>query len=147
MPRVFEGIKKAEFMIADLTHERPCVYLEVGYALAFGHTPILIAREGTHIHFDLEGYTVNYFSNMEELNERLGDQLEKLILKRGEARSNSLDLRSMRDMLVGIGKLIPKELGAGDKIQEFAKKKIPDEIRDSVKKRPTSKKRPDDYFT
>jgi hypothetical protein len=67
--RILESITKAEFVIVDLTKERPNVFFEAGFAQGLGKTPIYIAREGTTIHFDLKDYPVIFFRNMKELKE------------------------------------------------------------------------------
>lgn len=51
--RITEGIRSAEFVIADLSLERPNVYLEVGFAWGIERKVILIAREGQTLHFDV----------------------------------------------------------------------------------------------
>ena len=54
--KIFEAIEKAEFIIADLSSERPNVYYELGYAQGVGNTEsdiLIIAKKGTKIHFDV----------------------------------------------------------------------------------------------
>lgn len=91
---IVQFIDESEILIADLTHERPNCYLEVGYAIGVGkHTNlILTAREdhdpenlghtvgGPRIHFDLAGYDILFWSP-----ERIGafrSELEKRIRRR-----------------------------------------------------------------
>ena len=76
--RILDSIRKAEFVIIDLTHERPNVFFEAGYAHGIGKTPIYIAREGTDIHFDVKDYPVIEFRNMKELRERLVRRLRSI---------------------------------------------------------------------
>lgn len=52
--RMLESIKKAEFVIVDLTYSRSNVFYEAGYAHGLGKVPIYIAREGTQLEFDLK---------------------------------------------------------------------------------------------
>jgi hypothetical protein len=69
--RILESIIKAEFVIVDLTKERPNVFFEAGYAHGLGEIPIYLARRGTQIHFDLKDYPIIEFRNMKELREKL----------------------------------------------------------------------------
>jgi hypothetical protein len=89
-------IEEAEVVVADLTHERPNCYLEVGYVLGVGRSPQLVLtarvdhdpahdshRPGGHrVHFDLAGFDILYWQP-----HRLEDfrrELEKRILRRRE---------------------------------------------------------------
>jgi hypothetical protein len=76
--RIKEEIRKANFIVADLTDERPSCYFEVGYADALNVPVIHIASKQsvvhpgtkTKIHFDIHK-NVNYFTNHKELKEKL----------------------------------------------------------------------------
>lgn len=65
--KVLNSIRIAEYVIADLTHERPNVYYEIGYADALGKPLILTARRGTKIHFDLRGMHIILYDNLAQL--------------------------------------------------------------------------------
>jgi hypothetical protein len=73
--RIREGIRNADFVIADLTDERPNVYLEVGFAWGLGRPVILIARDGQRLHFDLSHHKCIFYPTIG----RLADQLERTI--------------------------------------------------------------------
>ena len=75
--KILSSIRIAEFVVADLTLERPNCYYEVGYAHALGKNTILIAKENTTIHFDLKGHKVLFYKNATQLK----DALEFHILK------------------------------------------------------------------
>ena len=89
-------IEEAEVVVADLTHERPNCYLEVGYVLGVGKGThlILTARAdhdpesdlhqpgGHRVHFDLAGFDILFWQP-----HRLEDfrrELEKRIQRRKE---------------------------------------------------------------
>jgi len=79
--RILESINKAQFVIVDLTHSKPNVFYEAGYAQGLKKTPIYIARHGTPLAFDLKDYPVIFFNNMRELKSKLEDRLRALALK------------------------------------------------------------------
>lgn len=76
--RILESIRKAEYVIVDLTGSRPNVFYEAGYAQGIGKTPIYIAREGTSLEFDLKDYPVIFFRSMRELKSGLENRLRGL---------------------------------------------------------------------
>jgi TIR domain len=51
--KMIEMIHRAYLIVADLTHERPNVYFELGYARGIGKRVVTIRREGTEVHFDV----------------------------------------------------------------------------------------------
>lgn len=55
--RILSGIRRARFVVVDLTHERPNVYFELGYARGLGKTVVTIMRKGTAAHFDVQDWT------------------------------------------------------------------------------------------
>ena len=61
--RIFRLIGQSQLCIADLTHARPSVYYEAGYAFGGGKPVIYIAREirGHHTGFRLSGRSGNLF--------------------------------------------------------------------------------------
>jgi hypothetical protein len=76
--RILESILRAQYVVVDLTHARPNVFYEAGFAQGNGKTPIYIARSGTPSEFDLKDYPIIYFENLKQLKARLEERLRAL---------------------------------------------------------------------
>lgn len=62
--RILTSIRRARFVVVDLTHERPNVYFELGYARGLGKTVVTIMRVGVIAHFDVRDWTyLEYFDS------------------------------------------------------------------------------------
>lgn len=75
-------IERAEFLVCDLTHERPNVYYELGYAHGVGNEGadiLLIAREGTTLHFDIAPLRVQYYHSTEHLRSIVFSSLKEMM--------------------------------------------------------------------
>ncbi len=80
--RILREIEEAEFVIIDLSVERPNVYYELGYAHGVGNRPIdilLIAKTGTTLHFDIAHLAVMFYASATDLEKRLPAKLSQMI--------------------------------------------------------------------
>jgi hypothetical protein len=75
-------IEDAEFLIVELTQERPNVYYELGYAHGVGNVSadiLLIAKAGTVLHFDIAPLRVRFYASTAELSEIVRRSLQEMI--------------------------------------------------------------------
>ena len=81
--RILDEIETSEFLFADLTHERPNVYYEIGHAHARNKRVILFRKKGTALHFDVAHRNCPSYENTTDLKKPLHDRLEAITNKRG----------------------------------------------------------------
>ncbi|GAA0913561.1 hypothetical protein [Virgisporangium aurantiacum] len=79
---VVELIERAEFIVCDLTDERPNVYYELGYAHGVGNENmdiLLVAKAGTELHFDIAPLRVQFYTSAEHLRTIVSSSLKAMI--------------------------------------------------------------------
>ena len=76
--KTIEKIKRSEFLLADVSGERPNVYYEIGYAHALGRKVILYRGNETKLHFDIAGYNCPVYENLSSLRKLLMGRLEHM---------------------------------------------------------------------
>lgn len=82
LKEITENIENAEFIVVDLTYERPNVYYELGYAHGVGNEGLdilLIAKEGTSIHFDITPMRIYFYESTENLRSIIYTGLRAMI--------------------------------------------------------------------
>ena len=83
MDVVYENIKSAHIVVADMTGRNPNVFYEVGYAHALGKDVVLLAQRAEDLPFDLRGFNhIVYEGRIMVLKEKLAQRL-KAMLSRG----------------------------------------------------------------
>jgi hypothetical protein len=69
--KIIEMIGSSRMVVVDLTHERPNVYFELGYARGIGKKIITTARTGTELHFDVKDWTCIFYNDSRVLEQKL----------------------------------------------------------------------------
>lgn len=80
--KILRAIEDAEFLIFDLSVERPNVYYELGYAHGVGNRPmdiLLIAKSGTRLHFDIAQLSIVFYDSATELEKKIVPHLKAMI--------------------------------------------------------------------
>lgn len=60
---IVKEIAASQLIVADITPVNPNVYFEIGYALALRKPTILLARKGTPLPFDVQGFRVLFYED------------------------------------------------------------------------------------
>jgi hypothetical protein len=88
MEQVLDNIRKAQFIVADMTGARPNCYYELGMAHALKKDVVLIARQGSDVHFDIRGFNFIFYDRIGDLQSQLKRRIEGTIL-RGQKKTSS----------------------------------------------------------
>jgi hypothetical protein len=67
---IFTKLHKSNVVIADMTGERPNVFIELGYALGRGHRVMVTAEEGTRNPFDIQPVPTHFWNPSSSLAAR-----------------------------------------------------------------------------
>jgi nucleoside 2-deoxyribosyltransferase len=78
--RIEDSIRRAYFVVADMTLDRPNCYYEVGFAHALGKPAILLARKGTTLHFDVRDYPCIFYESEQHLQAELEETVRDGVL-------------------------------------------------------------------
>ena len=76
--QILDTIASSQYVLADLTGERPNCYYECGFAHALGKELILTIRDTDQVHFDLAGYRFIQWSTELDLRKNLRKRFKTL---------------------------------------------------------------------
>jgi hypothetical protein len=104
--RIKAEIRRSQFLVADLTDERPSCYFEVGYAEALQKPVIFVASkesvlrpgEDTRVHFDIH-QNVQFFGNHDELAKKVRDVITKNAGQLFDQKSSDASLATIMSLL------------------------------------------------
>lgn len=72
---ILDNIRRARFIVADMTEARPNCYYELGIAHALEKEVIHLARESKDVHFDVHDFNFIIYERIDELKRRLHDRI------------------------------------------------------------------------
>lgn len=77
-PRMIENIRKAALVIAEISIPSVNVFYELGFAEALGKGPIVIARQGSDLPFDINDLPTTFYEDQTRLEEKLRVRVQGL---------------------------------------------------------------------
>ncbi|TKJ27578.1 MAG: hypothetical protein CEE42_01355 [Promethearchaeota archaeon Loki_b31] len=77
--KIIDNIKKARFIISDLTEARPNCYYELGIAHGLNKDVIHIVNSISDIHFDVKDFNFIIYKSIKELKEKLKKRIQETI--------------------------------------------------------------------
>lgn len=83
VPRIFEQIERAAFVVADLTELKSNVFYELGYAQGLGKPVLLTAKSGTELPFDVKDIPTIFWDSQTRLKEDLRGKIRLIAEKQG----------------------------------------------------------------
>lgn len=80
--KMISDLRKAQFIVADFSANRPNVYFEAGFALGLGRPVVWTCRKDDEkeieLEFDTQQYPHLYWSSADDLRVKLGDRIRAL---------------------------------------------------------------------
>jgi len=86
--KILTLLRTADMVVADLTHERPNVYFELGYARGIGKTVITIMRAGAQAHFDVQDWTYLEYIDSRPLEHQIREQFAFELTNAGDGSNH-----------------------------------------------------------
>ena len=78
IPRILAGIRRAAFVVADVTSISANVFYEIGFAEGMGRRVIVTAKTDTRLPFDIADIPVLFWNSQEELKEKLRKRVQEI---------------------------------------------------------------------
>jgi hypothetical protein len=79
LPEILDKIRRAAFVIVDLTDLRPNVFYELGYADGLSKKVIVTAKQGTDLPFDVKDVPTIFWESQRQLRDDLKDRIQYLV--------------------------------------------------------------------
>jgi hypothetical protein len=78
LQRIKARIESATYVIAEITHPNPNVFLEVGYAWGSNRPTIFLTKEANRLPFDVRGQRCLVYDTIRNLEKTLEGELQTL---------------------------------------------------------------------
>jgi len=85
VPQILKQVRRAAFVIADVTEEKPNVYYELGFSDGAGKEVVLVAEKDTSLPFNVADIPVIYWPSFEDFKQDLRKRLEEIASFHGRA--------------------------------------------------------------
>jgi hypothetical protein len=79
LEKIYNSIRTASVIIAEVSVPNPNVFYEIGFAHALGKPVVLLTRDISSSPFDLRGYNHIVYRSIVELRKSLGSMLQQLL--------------------------------------------------------------------
>ncbi len=88
--RIRDNIRRARFIIADMTEARPNCYYELAVAHALDKEVIHLTNSLQDVHFDIKDFNFIVYQSIDELRKKLRERIKGTIGERRKTVSNSV---------------------------------------------------------
>jgi nucleoside 2-deoxyribosyltransferase len=82
--KIFEQLRLADIVVADLTDEKPNCYYELGYSHALNKNVIHTISKKSSIHFDVKDWNFIIYNSIGELKDGLRRRIEATVIDDAE---------------------------------------------------------------
>src|SRR5690349_20232086 len=83
VPEIIARIRKAAFVIVDLSESKPNVYYELGFAQGLNKQVVITAWKGTELPFDVADLPTIFWDSQKHLKERLKEKIKLIAASQG----------------------------------------------------------------
>lgn len=108
-PHILGLIARARIVVANIDGRNPNVFYELGIAHAMGKPTILIAPTPEDVPFDIRTKRLVLFQSLDELREKLRDELARVVVSTEQQASPPVETRTPLSGLLQEARLLLKE--------------------------------------
>jgi nucleoside 2-deoxyribosyltransferase len=87
--QIVDRLKRAYFVVAEMSRQRPNCYYEVGFAQALGRPVIMLIDDAAKIHFDIRDFPFIVYSDHANLQQQLKERILGAVLQQRDTPSDA----------------------------------------------------------